>query len=129
MARHNIYINESQFSRICSLMNENSGNWFVDTNKVLLIKKYLDSHFKQGKMRSMGDNGYFKNTPIVCEIDPKTKEELRNMTASQLFEMLQDRFQGIYGDKNKRDSFIKKVMIDWYNGKIDRNGIISTNKY
>ena len=51
-------------------------------------------------------------------------EVVRTYTDRQLFDMLQEEFKDILPDKNERDSLIKKVLVAWYNNKIDKNGVI-----
>ena len=51
------------------------------------------------------------------------------MTAKQLFFLLQDKFSKIYQDKTQRNAFLKKIMQDWYNRKISKEGLLSSNRY
>jgi hypothetical protein len=97
-----------------------------DLRKVNIIKNYLDKGFKRGTITGIGENGYPLDMKVVCMLS-SNGEPLRNMTAEQLFYLLQDRFSNIYPDKKQRDRFLKKVMTDWYEKRIDKNGIPSKN--
>lgn len=120
------FFTEEQINYIKDKLDENSN--FVNPNKVLLIKKYLDDNFVRASMPIIGDDGYPKNVHIVG-MKGADGEVARNMTAKQLFYLLQDKFKGIYGDKAKRNALIKQTMIDWYNKKISNEGLLSKNMY
>ena len=54
----------------------------IEPKKVLIVKKYLDSHFKKGKLSEFGENGLPLNTPVVGLLN--NGEVVKNLTASQL---------------------------------------------
>ena len=101
---------------------------YVQPEKVLLIKRYLDDNFVRADMPIIGDDGYPKTIKLVG-MKGADGNIVKNMTAKQLFYLLQDKFKGVYGDKKKRDAFIKQTMIDWYNKKITKDGLLSKNFY
>lgn len=117
-----IFFNDTQIQFI----KEAKEKFPIDTNKVLLVKKYLDKGFKRGSMEGIGDDGYPKEMKIVAMLSPNGTI-LRNMGAKQLFYLLQDRFKDIFANKNQRDSFLKQVMNDWYEKRISKNGVLSKN--
>jgi hypothetical protein len=53
----------------------------------------------------------------------------KNMTATQLFYLLQDKFNKIYEDPKQRDALLKKIVVDWYYRKISKSGLLSRNNY
>jgi hypothetical protein len=122
MPTKNIFITDAQAQMIKESI------YSVDTEKVLLIKRYLDKGFKRGNMDGLGSDGYPSTTPIVLMVN-RIGEPVKKMTAQQLFYLLQDRFNKIYSDKKKRDGFLKMVMTDWYNKKITKEGLLSKNNY
>ena len=77
---------------------------------------------------TIGDDGYPK-TLLIVGMKGTDGNIIRNMFSQQLFDLLQDKFQNIYLDKEKRDSFLKTVMIDWYNKKISNDGLLSKNVF
>lgn len=117
-----VYLTEEQVKQI------QEGSNYVNTNKVLMVSKYLDDNFVRASMPIIGSDGYPKDVKLVG-MKGTDGQVIRNMTAKQLFYLLQDKFQGIYGDKSKRDAFLKQVMIDWYNKKISKEGLLSKNTY
>lgn len=96
----------------------------IDTNKVLLMKNYLDKHFKRGSLAEFGANGLPVNTPVVGLLN--NGQVVKNLNAKQLFDILEDEFRGMFSDKIQRSKFIVQVIKDWYNNKISKEGLLST---
>ena len=126
MAFKNIFLTEEQVKYI----NERKSipKWYVDPQKVLLVKRYLDKGFKRANMTGIGDDGYPKDVKIVTMLS-SNGTPLRNMTAMQLFYLLQDRFSKMFPDKKQLNNFLWATMNDWYEKKIKTNGLLSHNKY
>lgn len=120
-----IYITESQFNELKQRISE---SYFVEPEKVKIVEKFLDDTFVKGAVPSIGEDGYAKPIFIVGMKIPYS-DKFKNMTATQAFYMLQDKFKNIYSDPKQRDSFLKKVLVDWYNGKISKHGLLSINNY
>ena len=79
-------------------------------------------------MTGIGDDGYPKDVKIVTMLS-SNGTPLRNMTAMQLFYLLQDRFSKMFSDKKQLNNFLWATMNDWYEKKINTNGLLSHNKY
>ena len=126
MAFKNIFITEEQVKYINE--RKNAPKWCVDPQKVLLVKRYLDKGFKRANMTGIGDDGYPKDVKIVTMLS-SNGTPLRNMTAMQLFYLLQDRFSKMFPDKKQLNNFLWATMNDWYEKKINTNGLLSHNKY
>lgn len=120
-----IYITESQYKDLKKKLLE---SYFVEPAKVKLVQKFLDDNFVKGALPSIGEDGYAKPLWIVAMKVPFS-DKPKNMTATQAFYLLQDKFNKIYSDPKQRDSFLKKVLVDWYNGKISKFGLLSKNNY
>ena len=126
MAFKNIFLTEEQVKYINE--RKNAPKWCVDPQKVLLVKRYLDKGFKRANMTGIGDDGYPKDVKIVTMLS-SNGTPLRNMTAMQLFYLLQDRFSKMFPDKKQLNNFLWATMNDWYEKKINTNGLLSHNKY
>ena len=126
MAFKNIFLTEEQVKYINE--RKNAPKWCVDPQKVLLVKRYLDKGFKRANMTGIGDDGYPKDVKIVTMLS-SNGTPLRNMTAMQLFYLLQDRFSKMFPDKKQLNNFLWATMNDWYEKKINANGLLSHNKY
>ena len=120
-----VYITESQFQQIKSLLKE---DFFIDTEKVNIVKKYLDDNFVKGGISCMDEKGYPKTLPIVG-LKGTDGQVMKNMTDKQLFYMLQDKFSNIYSNHNQRDKFLQQIIKDWYYDRISKQGLLSKNKY
>lgn len=121
-----IFVTESQFNSLTNLLNEE--RFYIDTQKVLIVKKYLDKNFSRGSMDSIGADGYPKKTNVIGMKD-NNGEVFKNMTFEQMLDLLEDKFHTIYTDKNKRSKFLNQVLKDWFNKKISNEGLLSVNHY
>ena len=119
-----IYITESQFDSLKKMLSE---QYFVEPEKVGIVKKYLDDNFVRGGLPAIGEDGYPKTIGVVG-MKFKDGTVAKNMTATQLFYLLQDKFNKIYEDPKQRDAFLKKIVVDWYYKRIN-NGLLSKNNY
>lgn len=95
----------------------------INPNKVLIVKKYLDKNFKKGTLSEFGANGLPVNTPVVGVLS--NSKVVKNLTAEQLFDILEDEFRGMFSDKIERSKFLTQVIKDWYYNKITKNGLLS----
>lgn len=95
----------------------------INSEKVLEVKKYLDKNFKRGTLNQFGMNGLPENTPVVGILS--NNEVVKNLTAKQLLDILEDEFRGMFSDKIQRKHFLKQVMIDWYYNRISKEGLTS----
>ena len=93
-----------------------------------IVAKYLDDNFERGSLPAVGEDGYPKYIGVVG-MKFKNGSIAKNMTATQLFYLLQDKFNKIYEDPKQRDAFLKKIVVDWYYKKISKNGMLSRNNY
>lgn len=96
----------------------------IEPNKVLLVKDYLDKNFKKGNLAEFGANGLPVNTPVVGLLN--NGQVVKNLTAKQLFDVLEDEFRGMFSDKIQRSKFLAQVIKDWYANKISKEGLLST---
>lgn len=124
-----IILTEKQVANLYRMMlqEEMSKQYSYSPEKVLIVKKYLDENFKKGSIEGMGDDGMPNNTCIVAMINPQTGNVAQNMYDYQLLELLIDKFQNMFVDKEERSRFLGQVMRDWYEDKIGLYGSLSVN--
>lgn len=96
----------------------------IDPNKVLVVKGYLDKNFKKGEISQFGSSGMPKGMSVVGIISGGNV--VKNLTAKQLFDVLEDEFRGMFSDKIQRSKFLAQVIKDWYAGRISKEGLLST---
>ena len=99
-------------------------NYPIEPSKVLLVKDYLDKNFKKGNLAEFGANGLPVNIPVVGLLN--NGQVVKNLTAKQLFDVLEDEFRGMFSDKIQRSKFLAQVIKDWYANKISKEGLLST---
>ena len=110
-----IYITEKQEKvLIKAMIAEEVGGW---SDKVGVVKKFLDDNFSRASSTIMGRNGLPTNQEIVVWLD-SNKKVIKTLTDVQLFYVLQSQFKKILPNRNERDKFLKQVIKDWYNKKI-----------
>lgn len=118
-----IILTEAQEQKLLEyLILENT--YPIDPNKVLLVKRYLDKNFKKGNLAEFGANGLPVNTPVVGLLN--NGQVVKNLTAKQLFDVLEDEFRGMFSDKIQRSKFLAQVIKDWYANRISKEGLLST---
>ena len=108
---------------MCSLLQESLS---PDREKVLIVKKYLDDNFARVETDDIDANGYPTKVKSVTLVS-RDKQPLKPMSIADLLLMLDDKFQDMIKDENDRKLFLKQIITDWYNGNIDKNGILSVN--
>lgn len=92
------------------------------SDKVNIIKKYLDNNFIKADYDSMDVNGDMKSNSLVIMKDTKQQPTQHRMTLEQLFEKLKYKYQNIITNKEERDKFLWQLVNDWYNNRISKNG-------
>lgn len=124
--KKNIYITENQLKHI--IRETSLTKYFVEPNKVLVIKKYLDDNFAKGGIPNIGEDGYPSTMPIVA-LKGTDGQVARNMSDKQLFALLLDKFKNVYSDDIRKKRFLQQLMKDWYYDKISKEGLLSVNEY
>ena len=65
-----------------------------------------------------------QNIPVVG-MKASNGEVVKNLTAKQLFDVLEDEFRGMFANKIQRSKFLAQVIKDWYANKISKDGLLS----
>lgn len=99
--------------------------FYPEREKVLAIKEYLDGNFIRSENLDVDADGYpkmYKTVELVIGNNP-----VKPMSMEELLRHLDDKFEFMIRDKGDRRNFLIQVIKDWYNGSIDRNGMLSVN--
>lgn len=123
MAKRKIKISEDNERQI--IQDILAEAYYPTGEKVLAIKEYLDSNFQRIQTDDIDEKGYPKKVNGVTLMSGN--QPLKPMTMSELLIMLDDKFMHMISDKNDRRKFLMQVIRDWYDNKIDRNGVLSVN--
>ena len=105
---------------------EKAGPYVVNPEKVLLVKKYLDSTFKKGQIENIGADGFPAKVRIAGMMS-SNGDILMNIGETQLEDLLIEKFKNMFIDKVERQKFLHQVMDDWFNDKIGMFGNVSVN--
>ena len=105
---------------------EKAGPYVVNPEKVLLVKKYLDSTFKKGQIENIGADGFPAKVRIAGMMS-SNGDILMNIGETQLEDLLIEKFKNMFIDKVERQKFLHQVMDDWFNDKIGVFGNLSVN--
>lgn len=114
---------EAEQSLISDLLTE---AFYPSAEKVLAIKEYLDANFARQLLDSLDGNGYPIKEKTVNLLS-KDKQPLKTLNMKELLRLLDDKFHSMISDDNDRKKFLKQVIKDWYNKKINRSGILTFN--
>lgn len=99
-----------------------------EREKVLYIVKVLNANFIKDFGFTINNNDKAEDTHTVCRIihgqpcEPLDFEELRTYLKDDAV------IRGMFKDGNDLDEFLKRVIIEWYNGTIDKNGMMTVNR-
>lgn len=132
-----IIITEAQEQQLIKLLKEDTVQqmpvdkkmnkpYTIDPQKVMVVKKFLDDNFKKGNIERIGSDGLKEVVPIVSIVS-STGESLKNLYKEDLCDLLIEKFKKMFLDKIERELFMKQVMEDWFNDKINIHGMLSVN--
>ena len=137
MEKKKFIISETQEKELIKRLNEEvyqmpvdkkmNTPYCINPEKVLIVKKFLDKTFQPHDYEKIGSNGMPVKIKVVS-MNASNGEPLKYMYKEQLHDLLIDRFQNMFLDKNERDLFMKQVIEDWLNGTIGIFGNLSKNK-
>lgn len=118
------------------LVNEQNYQKFVDailsealypiSDKVLLIKEYLDKNFVRQTSDTIDENGYPTKEYNIAMVS-RNKTILKVFTFDELLILLDDKFHRFFKEDSDRKKFLKQVIYDWFHKKIQKNGLLSVN--
>ena len=129
-------INEKQEKELIKRLNEEiyqmpvdkkaNKPYCINPEKVLIVKKFLDKTFQPHDYEKIGSNGMPVKMKVVS-MNASNGEPLKYMYKDQLHDLLVDRYQNMFLDKNERDLFVTQVIKDWLNHKIGIFGNLTKN--
>lgn len=124
-----LLINEEQEKYLADYMiAESTGEFFnVNPDKVLLVKRFLDSNFQKGTEEVLGNDGFAHKDFVIKMVDSQGNE-LKSMKPFELVELLEEKFKTMFFNRVERKSFLTQVAKDWINNKISPEGLLSVNK-
>ena len=113
-----IILSEDGFNKINNAIIEESYS-----DKVELIRKYLDNNFMRATFEKDGENvGIF----IILSNHLPTE---KSYWKQDVLDILDKEFNNTVTDKKERDGFLSQLLDDWYNNKISKYGSLSAYKF
>jgi len=97
----------------------------VNTQKVLIVKNFLDNNFQRESMDCIGDDGFPAQTFIVAMVANGNK--LKDMYKEDVIDLLIEKYKNMFLNHDERQRFITQVFNDWYDNKIGTYGTLSKN--
>lgn len=132
-----VIISEEQEKNLAKILNEetqqipvpkNTGKpYTIDTDKVLVVRNFLDNNFKKGHLERIGNNGLPESVKIVTMF-ASNGQALKNLYEEDLYDLLIEKFKNMFTDKLYRELFLKQIMKDWFDDKIGVFGNLSVNR-
>lgn len=93
------------------------------SDKVDLVRKYLDSNFTPCKFDKNGE----ETTIFIKKVNNKPTG--KSLWREDVFDELERKFEKILSDKENRDGFLNQVLNDWASGNISKYGSLSNYKW
>lgn len=103
-----------------------SESFYPTTERVLMIKRFLDGNFQRSEIDDIGEDGYPKKVKSVVLMS-NNKQPLKTMSQDELLILLDDKFNHMISDKNDRKKFFRQIIKDWMENRISKEGILSVN--
>jgi len=134
-----IILSESQSRQLAKILKESETQvqqmpvdkkmnkpYFVNPDKVKVVKKFLDNGFTAHDFERVGANGFPEKIKIIT-MNASNGAPLKPMYKDQVKDLLIDKFQNMFLDKMERDVFMTQVLDDWLNNAISVHGMLSKN--
>ena len=129
-----LIITEEQLKALSNAIRPNSQNelpdkagpYVIDPEKVLLVKKYLDTNFHKGTIENIGPDGFPAKLRIAGMLS-SNGDILQNLGEMQIEDLLIEKFKNMFINHDERGKFIHQVLDDWFNDKIGMFGNLSVN--
>jgi hypothetical protein len=119
-----IILNENQHKELVKKCLNEEVTFSVNPEIVLMIKKFLDEHFKRCNIEHIDNNGKLAITPIVGMLDSQ-KNPINQWTDRDLYIFLEDEFKNTFSNEIERKRVLSQIIKDWYYKKITDNGLLS----
>lgn len=93
------------------------------SDKVELVKKYLDGSFMRATFEKDGEN-----VGIFIKLSNGLPTE-KTYWKQDVLDILDREFNNLLTDKKERDGFLSQLLDDWYNNKISKYGSLSAYNF
>ena len=113
-----VILSEQGYNNISNAIIEESYS-----DKVALVKKYLDDNFMRATFEKDGEQ-----VGIFVKLNNRMPTD-KSYWKQDVLDILERDFNNIINDKTERDGFLSQLLDDWYNNKITKYGSLSTYNF
>lgn len=113
-----IILSENGYKKINNTIIEESYS-----DKIELVKKYLDNNFMRATFEKDGEN-----VGIFVKLSNHLPTE-KSYWKQDVLDILDKEFNNTITDKKERDGFLSQLLDDWYNNKISKYGSLSAYNF
>ena len=113
-----IILSENGFRKINNTIIEESYS-----DKIELVKKYLDNNFMRATFEKDGEN-----VGIFVKLSNHLPTE-KSYWKQDVLDILDKEFNNTITDKKVIDGFLSQLLDDWYNNKISKYGSLSSYNF
>ena len=118
-----IYITEEQEQMLVEhLVMER--RYPINPAHVLYVQDILDKNFIRCGLNQRSSNGIPVSTPIVQLKGPDGKP-VKNCNARDVMDFLEPKCANMFSDRIQLPKFLRQVIIDWYDNKISKEGLLT----
>lgn len=93
------------------------------SDKVEMVKKYLDNNFMKATFEKNGEN-----VGIFVKVSNHLPTE-KSYWKQDVLDILDKEFNKLITDKKEREGFLNQVLSDWYYNKISKYGSLSAYNF
>lgn len=98
----------------------------VNTTLVKEIRSFLDKKYAFTKYDDIDENGNVI-LKIAIQTLSSNGEPLQTISPEKMLDKMDAQFSGKIKDDKERREFIRQVLIDWVDGNITKDGLLSKN--
>lgn len=98
----------------------------VNTSLVKKVYDYVEKNFTYTKYDDINDNGDVIER-IAIQLLGSNGEPLQTISPEKMLDKMDSKFHGIIKDDKERREFIRQILIDWVDGNVSKNGMLSVN--
>lgn len=99
------------------------------SDKVSLVKKFLDSNFMRAKLEKTNDKGTNVGIGVFVQLDSNHLPSKKSLYIQDVLDILDTNFKDIINDEESKKKFLTQVIKDWYDNKITKNGSLSSYNF
>lgn len=118
-----IYITEEQEQMLVKHLVMET-RYPINPAHVLYVKDILDKNFIKCTLNQMSPDGNPVSTPIV-QLKGPDGNPVRGCDAIYVQDFLEPKCAHMFADRIQLPKFLRQVIIDWYDNKITKEGLLS----